>query len=252
MSLTVFTLVLNGMPTLPCIYYTLMSLNIDWRWVCIEGTAKNVQCSRHCREIEPGLSNDGTTQFLESIASNPRVHYVRQDSWNGKVEMCNTSLEFIKEPCLLMQIDSDELWRADQIEKLHMLCEDWPVGGSAKFYCRYFVGPNLIVVGENAYGNKPTEWVRAWSFQKGMKFDSHCPPVLDGNRGTMMSREQTARLGLVFDHMAYVNKEQVEFKCKYYGYTNCDWDELQKVKEFPVHLKSYLPWVDDKACVTKL
>ncbi len=160
--------------------------------------------------------------------------------------MCNQALEELTEPCLLMQIDADEYWRPDQLELLAHVSDSWAVGDSAQFLCRYFVGPNIITKGEDCYGNKPIEWVRAWSWQKGMSFTCHCPPTMD-HEARRISRDETKSLGLVFDHYAYVTFEQAKFKVKYYGYTDIlGWMTLQKNKNWPIKLDGFLTWVDDK------
>lgn len=253
MKLCVFSIVLDGFPWLPGIFTALQASRTDWQWIIVEGVAKNVLCSSHCRELEPRLSQDGTGDFLDSIASHPRVKIIRSESWDGKIAMCNRALEELSEPCLLMQIDSDECWRPDQLELLAHISDSWIPGDYAKFYCRYFVGPNIITQGEDCYGNMPYEWVRAWSWQKGMKFKCHCPPTMD-HEGRLMSREETKSMGLVFDHYAYVTQDQIRFKTGLYGYgdTIMSWIALQQNRQWPIKLNAYLPWVDDKVEAIKL
>ncbi len=59
-----------------------------------------------------------------------------------------------------------------------------------------------------------------------------------------MSQSATAQLGLVFDHFAYADRSQVEFKERYYGYEGATaaWDQLQQMRG-PVDLCGVLPWV---------
>lgn len=252
MKLVAFTIVLDGLPWISSIFTALQSSRTDWQWIVVEGVANNVLCSSHCRKIEPRLSRDGTTEFLDSIASHPRVKIIRQELWEGKIAMCNRVLEELSEPCLLMQIDSDEYWRPDQLELLAHISESWIPGDSAKFYCRFFVGPSIITQGTDCYGNMSYEWVRAWSWQKGMRFTCHCPPQMD-HQGREMSREETKSLGLVFDHHAYVTEKQVQFKCDYYGYGNIlGWIALQGNQVWPTKLDAFLPWVDEKVLAVKI
>jgi glycosyltransferase involved in cell wall biosynthesis len=54
--------------------------------------------------------------------------------------------------------------------------------------------------------------------------------------------------GNVFSHYAYVTREQVEFKCAFYGYTNDGirgWEELQNVEQFPVYARDYFIWLNE-------
>jgi hypothetical protein len=87
-----------------------------------------------------------------------------------------------------------------------------------------------------------------------MRFDSHEPPVLAGNKGMALSRDQTKAHGLVFDHMAYVTEPQLIFKERFYGYRDAvaHWKRLQANKQWPVHLNDYLGWVEKGVMADKI
>jgi len=55
-----------------------------------------------------------------------RVEHWFRELWENKTEMCNFALAGITEPCVLMQIDADETWRADQLEKIVSLFDVYP------------------------------------------------------------------------------------------------------------------------------
>ena len=122
-----------------------------------------------------------------------------------------------------------------------------------QFYCRYYVGDNLITSGENCYGNNPGEWTRLWVIKEPTKFLTHEPPIVE-NLTRTVSREETKSLGWVFDHYAYALEKQLEFKENYYGYHGAvnSWKKLQSETNFPVNLKDYFPWVHDHSQVIKI
>jgi hypothetical protein len=147
-----------------------------------------------------------------------------------------------------MQIDSDELWSAENLSKIVDLFIDYPHKNWAQFWCNYYVGPNVITITPNSYGNRHGEWMRAWRFTPGMLFHSHEPPVFDSQRFRAgFDRDFTSENGIFFDHMAYATEEQVAFKEKYYGYRGAvqQWNRLQENQTWPVKLKEFLPWVDN-------
>lgn len=253
------------MPFLPIQFATFQRLKCNWRWHICEGAAANTGSTKWCKPQQPRLSKDGSTAFINSIRSHPRVRVYQQQWWEGgKDQMCNEVLKWIKEPCWLMQVDVDEVWSPEQLDRLVSLFNG-PIGENhncAQFYCRYFLGPNIITIGENSYGNRATEWLRFWKFHPGMKFLSHEPPVMQGindtgetNKGDpipnemLLTRRETAALGLVFDHYAYVFPQQVMYKQAFYGYEGAleQWYRLQRNTVWPVKLRSFLPWTDDKA-----
>lgn len=257
MKLHIFTIVYNGMPYitwhLPMLNM-LRQYGIDWHWHVVEGPAKNVYCTSWCKPLPMGQSTDGTVEYLATIKSHPRVSLYQASMWPGKVAMVNTPLWTIDEPCVLMEIDSDELWTAERIAAVMHEFEDKRHDyGAMEFFCQYFVGPNIVITSTNTYGNKPGEWRRAWRFTPGDSFEKHEPPVLrQQNPGNLLNRVETALRGLTFNHYAYTTPAQVAFKEKYYGYADAlrHWERLQANTVWPVHLRNFLPWVKDGAFAT--
>jgi hypothetical protein len=241
------------MPTLPTLFFTLNRLKVDWVWHISEGPAANVKDTAWCKQQPARYSEDGTHEFLQMIWNHPRVRIAGRQMWTGgKVEMVNHSLPNIREESVLLQCDADELWEAWQIEQLVRTFEQLDDVDAASFYCRYFVGVNILSTKTNTYGNNPGEWRRAWRFRPGDKFISHEPPVMSRTPRRTLDREETRDLGLVFDHYSWAFANQVAYKEQFYGYPNAldRWQSLQAQalrNSFPVRLKDYLPWVDPNA-----
>lgn len=261
--LTLFTIVLDGMPWLAHHYPVFCQLKMPWRWIVVEGVADNVFCTSWCAKLPPRLSNDGTTEYLQDLMlRDSRVTHLKQPHWSGKVAMCNEALKHIDKPCLLWQVDADELWTAKQIEATVELFDRYKEATSAYFWCRYFVGPDRYIAGRDCYGNHSAyEWKRVWRFTPGDRFLAHEPPVMSHER-LALKHAVTEAEGCVFTHMAYSSRKQMEFRAQYYAgdsnpnahlWRNCldGWDRLQAVTEFPVKLKDFFPWVDDKAMVVR-
>lgn len=263
LPLYIFTIVKDGMPWITMHYPELKKLNIDWQWHCIEGTAAPDNDTSWIIRQEPGLSTDGTTEYLDSIASmDKRIVLHRSEWWRGKVEMVNEPLKYIHEPCILMEIDSDELWTAHQIE---LLTKTLAVGKEdyAMFRCRYFVGPDIVIQGTNCFGNHDDyEWTRAWKFTPGRRFVTHEPPKLFGQK-LCLGHGITAKSSLVFDHMAWTTERQVEQKSRLYGspsnklghlYSGVvdGWHRLQVNQKWPALVRDFLPFVRDGSMAIRL
>lgn len=242
MKLAVFTIVKDGMPFLPTVFFNLQATKLDWHWIVAEGSSLNSHCTGWCSEQAPGLSTDGTTEFLNIISKHPRVSVVRKELWDGKVAMCNACLAFIKEPCVLLQMDADELWRPDVIERLVRSFELDVLMSRALFKCRYFLGVNIVSTSRDGYGNRAGEWARAWRFTPGDKFERHEPPQLNQNyQGYIFQLE-----GIHFDHFAWWHEGQAGYKELFYGYPGAlsHWKALQENRAWPIEdLRKFLPWV---------
>lgn len=252
--LNAFTLVLDGMPFIKRHLKILDKLSVPWKWVIVHGRARNTGSTAWCKDIASRLSTDGTTEYLESLKGHPNIVIIEKEDWEGgKDEMVNAALTQFDEEGVCLQIDSDEIWRTDQLEKIVQTFRDLPYLGSMQFKCEYMVGMDIVVRGENCYGSQWYEWMRAWRFTPGMRAIKHEPPEMP-KTGLMMDREQTDQIGLKFIHFAYATRKSVEFKESYYGYAGAveGWERLQANTVWPVKLKEFLPWVDDKVLADKI
>jgi hypothetical protein len=241
--LNIFTIVLNGQPWLTEVAASLLSYPGDWRWSVVHGVADPVGDTDWCKTIA-APEDDGTLDLIESLAlSDKRISLTRRPRWPGKTSMVNTALSVFDEPGVLMQMDCDEIWTPAQLRIIATLF-DRTDAHAAMFLCRYWVGPRRYLCTPGAWGNNPEyEWIRAWRWQPGQRFETHEPPVLAGC-ARYLTPAATSQLGLVFDHYAYATRQQVEFKERYYGYEGAveAWDRLQAMRG-PVDLRGVLPWV---------
>jgi hypothetical protein len=248
----ILIIVLDGMPFLPMQISEFEKLKIEWTLHLVHGAANNKGSTAWCKSQIPRFSRDGTSEFINGILKHPRIKVYQRQLWvGGKDEMVNKPLQYITEPCVLFTPDVDEIFTANQIEKIVQLFEERPDVMRMYFYCRYFLGEKIISTSTNGYGNRLGEWLRAFRFTPGMTFSQHEPPVLAGNsRGISLGRDVTRGLGLVFDHFAWQLESQAIFKEKFYGYKDAAacWRRLQENKTWPVaDLRIFLPWTGDGA-----
>ena len=272
------TLVLNGMEYITWHHNVFRRLPFPWHWTIVEGIAlANDDCNwlaMRSRGKEPGhfpaefvcnnLSVDGTTKYLNAIAIHDnRISVIRNGApWRSKKKMAQAALP--AKPCLLMQVDADELWTVEQLTAIHKMFSDKPEMDAAYFRCHFFVGPRLVVTNRETYGNRTgMDWLRAWRYEPGMTWLSHAPPLLgwpaDEPRKAQLfftpekrfTNDETENARLVFQHFAYASEDSVKFKEAYYGYRDAvaGWQRLQAVKDHPVDLSKYFPWVESGCIV---
>ncbi|TWJ18862.1 glycosyltransferase [Geobacter argillaceus] len=265
-----FTIVLNGAPFIRHHIEQFLKLPFQWHWHIVEGVAELAHDTAWSLpnggmisdELHNnGLSNDGTTAYLDQLAQSypDKVSLYRKPAgefWDGKLEMVSAPLANIVENCLLWQVDADELWTSQQIAAMHELFVNSPEKTAAYFHCDYFVGPRKYVSSVNTWATYPNDWVRGWRFHPGMKWAAHEPPILVGAdnqdvaRINPFTRDETKDLGITFQHFAYATESQVRFKEIYYGYHDAvkHWRRLQTTTG-PVNPADYLPWAKHDATV---
>jgi hypothetical protein len=262
MMITFLTIVLDGQPWITEHYPVFRRLPFDWQWMVVEGVAAPEQDTSWVNRLSPRLSEDGTTQYLDSI-NDPRVIIFRKEFWHGKVHMVNEPLQTIYQQCLLWEVDSDEIWTVEQICKVREMFMANPLKNCAYFLCDYRVGRNLRIQSRDCYGNYPGEWLRVWRWTRNTKFKTHEPPKMDKFDENPFTRDETEAAGCVFRHEAYSTEKQLAFKEHYYagaGNPNgakykgavSNWHKLQRHQKFPVKLQVFMPWVDDRAIVERV
>jgi hypothetical protein len=256
MTKTAFTIVLNGMPFIAQ-QYEIIPKVFD-KWIIVEGYSKPLLDTSWCKEIDinkftnNGLSNDGTTEFLDYIASD-KIQIVRKPEgqfWNGKTEMCNAAVKGLNNT-VLMEFDADEIWDVNTLKSVtDYSSQHFDEFDGMMFFCNCFVGPNLVTVGEDCYGNNPNEWCRLWNVRDTSAFITHEPPRMTG-LNKILHRNFTKTQGWIFNHYSYLYEKQLKFKEDYYGYMGAveQWKSLQDNKTFPIKLNKFLSWVDNKVVV---
>lgn len=258
MNKIAFTLVLNGHPYIE--EQTKIIPQVFDHWYIVEGYSLPVRDTSWCKNIDinrftdKGWSNDGTTEFLDSLR-NDKITVIRKSRgqfWNGKTEMCNSFMDRV-ENSVLMEFDVDEIWNPQVLTEVLDYAENNEGFDGMLFKCNYYVGPNLITQGENCYGNNHGEWCRLWKVRNKTSWKTHEPPRIHGLH-YFMDRNFTSQKGWIFDHYAYALEKQLEFKENYYGYTGAvnNWKRLQNETVFPVNLRNYFSWVNDHSQVIKI
>lgn len=255
MKKVAFTIVLNGLPFIK--KQAEIIPQVFDEWYIVEGATTPILDTGWCKPIPEKfysnnfLSNDGTTEFLDTISSDKIKIIRKEELWNGKVEMCNSFMDKI-ENCILMQFDADEIWNINTLnEVLDYASKNNHFDGMV-FKCNYFVGPDLITVGENCYGNNSYEWHRLWKIKNKTYWISHEPPRIKGCVN-FLTKEFTKEKAWIFDHYAYTLEAQLEFKENFYNYSGAvnHWKNLQRAQDLPCKLNKYLPWVDDRVIVKR-
>lgn len=269
-----FTIVLNGEPFIRYHETMLARLPFRWHWHVVEGvaalrhdTAWSAATGGTVSEAihREGRSNDGTSEYLDDLARRfpGQVTIYRKppgEFWDGKKEMVNAPLASINEPCLLWQVDADELWTVDQVVEMRRRFAAEPERGAAFYWCWYFVGPRQVISTRRNYGANPAyEWYRTWRYQPGDHWAAHEPPTLVRPRPgggepidiatlSPFTHDETEAFGAVFQHFAYVTEAQLAFKETYYGYAGATarWRELLAHKG-PGFVADHFAWVKDRA-----
>jgi glycosyltransferase involved in cell wall biosynthesis len=267
-----FTIVLNGEPFIRYHADVFQRLTVPWHWHVVEGvaalthdTAWSVAGGGHVAASvhDQGRSNDGTSRYLEEVARRfpENVTIYRKplgEFWDGKTEMVNAPLPNIMEPCLLWQVDNDELWTVEQILSVHGLFTGNPARTAAYYWCWYYVCPGKIISTRYNYAQNPQqEWLRTWRYRPGAVWAAHEPPILvagedDAAKSVNIAKvnpftqNETEQAGAVFHHFAYATEQQLAFKELYYGYKDAraQWLALQSHSGSGA-LKDYFGWVSD-------
>lgn len=207
-------------------------------WIVVEGHSQAYGSTRWCNNIQvPARSTDGTIEFMKQFAATHKnVHFYHPNGYfNSKDHQANAGITILRQlssKCFLWQVDADEHWTIESIEK----AEQFALASSEigfKFQFNHYVGPGIIAVGDwgSGYLNRLWKW-------NGEFFRSHEPALLRGQRITIPVPD------IKYDHYSYYFEKDVRFKAIYYP--DCKgieatWPTIQKPNDYPLHISKLFP-----------
>jgi len=240
-----FTIIQNGLHHLKHNnYYDFILKNFKY-WVVVEGASANTGSTSWCKPYPDdyhnnGKSIDGTNEFLNQLKLKySNLIFIEPTKlWKNKDEQINKCIQEIKKitnRCFLWEIDIDEQWTIEQIKQSEeILLKEQAKTGC--FLCKYFIGPQLIVIGEWGEGLR-LPYRRLWDWN-GEYFETHEPPrLVGGNKKGIL-------IPIKFNHYSLLFEQDVKFKNVWYSgqegiYER--WLKLQKTDiNRPLHIKHLL------------
>lgn len=212
-----------------------------------------------------GISNDGTSVYINKLKEeNPIEIFVHRtlygQMWKDKITMLKT-LHQIEFPCVMIEIDVDEIWTTKQLEKIYELFIK-PNNNKRcmYFHCHYFITPNHVTITpdlpthQNQY-----EWIRAWRYDKGDIWTLHAPPhinhLISGTDKWMdifgykcFRHFETELNGLVFTHYSYTEESVMKFKEQFYGRPGLveKWEFVSRYNgPYPFEVSQFFSWLQN-------
>lgn len=255
--LHIVTPVLNGMPFIARQWEEISKIRGDFIWHVIEGVSIPIDAGGHRKMVQDDehrgwRSVDGTSEFLDSITS-PNVRVGRKAApWKGVIEMANFPGTFFTNGDVIHVMDVDEFWTARQLDFIPTVMLETG-SGKAWYWCKYYLGPDVIVRNRVPPGNDPKDaWIRTFVYS-GHPFLTYEPPNMPF-AGLSAKHSWTESQGLVFDHLSWVTEKQVARKCSIYSeprYMDA-WNRMNESLMGEAPLKSFgWPTGSDDAIVAR-
>ena len=225
-----FSIVLNGEPWLKLniqhiypyasqIFIVEGATRADGKSHYYDGDADGF-CTREGHSIDDTL---GVLTSLKQRDVENKIRIIKKDRpWNGKTEMCNSFLNLVDAE-YLWQLDVDEFYKEEDIEKIVDYLHIHPETTCVQFYAKYFIGSfDAISVGE--FGNEAGEWNRIFKFSKDVVWQRHEPPLLVDRKTrvsmdkiVLLDRRKTHSMGIYMYHYSYVTEKDIVFKERFFG-----------------------------------
>jgi len=227
-----FTIVYNGMPYIEYHLDRFKKMPFPWHWYIIEGLSMvagdpgseghRARGGRIPDDIEGNLSTDGTSEYLDKLASLPNITVFRRNGiWPSKLDMINVPLPSINYECILWEIDVDEFYSDESMITLYKMMLENPKKTAAIIPHIAFMGKTKYIV-HNGNGWGSQCFPRPWRYKPGYRWKFHEPPVLIDKNGQALNKlnplqgKEVENLG--YHHYGYVHPSQIKFKESYYGY----------------------------------
>ena len=187
-------------------------------------------------------STDKTNEILENFPDPENKISIVHGQFSEKDEQCNAYMQFLKDDIdYLWEVDSDEVYKKSDIEKvINLLEEESPTSIGVKS-CSFYGGFDHYIGGfEEATDN----FLRIFKVYPGTRWLTHRPPTVmhPNNTETLLpkhinSDELYEKTGVLMYHYSYVFPEQVRKKIFYYkakvSMSKCIDNYFERI---------YLPW----------
>lgn len=182
--------------------------------------------SKKATNIAPaGHSTDGTLEVLYEFKEkedrdNKMQIIVKDGFWKDKDEQ---SQAYFKRATgdYLWQIDIDEFYKNEDIEKIKNLLASDPSIDTISFEQKCFWG-SLNYLCDGVYLHLNSEYHRIFKIGPGYQLVDHRPPTVIDSAGTDLRKKKwirskvTKKLGIYFYHYSLLFPKQVKEKCNYY------------------------------------
>jgi glycosyltransferase involved in cell wall biosynthesis len=184
-------------------------------------------------------STDGTNEIIDHFPDTKNTIKVIHGQYEEKTEQANAVMHLVNpDTDYLLQVDSDECWKGEDLEKLKDFLVVVRPDSVAVRSCTFYGGFDRYLTG---FEQLPNNFRRVFKYEKGATWASHRPPRLtcenfhpkhiDGDK----LFEHT---GIQMYHYSYVFPTQVFEKIRYYT------ESLNPMNIIPNYFNMvYLRWV---------
>lgn len=233
-------IVLNGMPFIECALASVYEAAHEI--IIVEGAVEACMFSAN----PDGSSTDGTVACIESFPDPQHKIKLIQGRWPEKCEMQNKALEYVTGDYVWL-VDSDEVYRNDDIAKITAMLTKDPTITQINFICHNFwKGFDHIFVSNRFFA--PVFHVRRlFKYRPGARFSSHRPPTMvypDAEKTTeqmhCVDGMATWRKGIAIYHYSYVLDAQVRQKMELYR--RYGWDKAWEIDMQRWYNEFYAQW----------
>lgn len=190
-----------------------------------------------------GHSADGTLDILRDIKKNEdpqnKIIIVTAENeghsdgfWPGEKNMMSRAYASRATGDYLWQVDIDEFYQDEAIEKVKTILAEDPTVTSVSFRQVQFWGGFKYLVDSWLLRRGAHNFHRLFKWGKGYQYLTHRPPTVIDERGrdqrilNWISAEDSLRMGLILYHYSFVFPKQVYEKAEYYKYA--DWSKREK------------------------
>ena len=186
-------------------------------------------------------STDNTNTILDSFPDPENKIIIVHGQFSEKDEQCNAYMKHLDEDIdYLWNLDSDEVYRSDDLEKMIEILEKEKYTSVDVRSCSFYGGFEHYIGG---FEQKAGNFHRIFRIYPGVEWVTHRPPTIDYKRTDVPLRHMDGdtlfdTYGIQMYHYSYVFPEQVRKKIDYYkakvSMAKCLDDYFNRI---------YLPWM---------
>jgi hypothetical protein len=187
-------------------------------------------------------SNDGTIDIIENFPDPDKKVDIYYHNENSQLEQRNKLWDYLKEDCLMLLVDGDEVWTPEELKKVRALLPMSEAYRKMQPHTVYTVNSLVFINDINHYS--PVRYPRIWTIYKNNKYKFIEPNRILYSSMDFVDFDMKITLDINYFHFSYCHTperfmEKKRERTKLHGFFPWSLDENNKIVRADADIRKF-------------